>query len=68
MLAIAVVLGVLIALFVRANWVRPVPGVVCVLFGVLLAGGPAGPPIRDAVPAAQRARGMAAIKRVAGSR
>jgi hypothetical protein len=42
-LALSVVLGALIALFVRAKWVRPAPGVVCVLFGVLVAAGPAGP-------------------------
>jgi hypothetical protein len=49
LLAIAVVLGALIVLFVKARWVRPAPGLVCVLFGVLLAAGPAGPPIQDAV-------------------
>jgi hypothetical protein len=49
LLAIAVVLGALIVLFVKARWVRPAPGLVCVLFGVLLAAGPAGPPVQDAV-------------------
>jgi hypothetical protein len=49
LLAIAVVFGALIALFMKAKWVRPAPGLVCVLFGVLLAAGPAGPPIQNAV-------------------
>ncbi|WP_028660385.1 hypothetical protein [Nocardioides insulae] len=49
LLAIAVVLGALIALFVKAKWVRPMSGLVCILFGVLLAAGPAGPPIQSAV-------------------
>lgn len=49
LLALAVVLGLLIALFVKAKWVRPVPGLVCVAFGVLLAAGPAGPPFLTAL-------------------
>jgi hypothetical protein len=49
LLAIAVVLGVLIALFVKAGWVKTAPGIVCVLFGVLVASGPAGPPIESAL-------------------
>ena len=46
-LALSVVLGALIALFINAKWVRPAPGVVCVLFGVLLASGPVGPPLQS---------------------
>jgi hypothetical protein len=46
-LALSVVLAALIALFVKAKWVRPVPGVVCILFGVLVASGPAGPPLQS---------------------
>lgn len=46
-LALSVVLGVLIALFIKAKWVRPIPGVACVLFGVLVASGPAGPPLQS---------------------
>jgi hypothetical protein len=49
LVAIAVVLGLLIVLFMKAKWVRPVPGMVCVLFGVLLAAGPAGPPLQNFV-------------------
>jgi hypothetical protein len=49
LLALAVLLGLLIALFVKAKWVRPVPGLVCVAFGVLLSAGPAGPPILRAL-------------------
>jgi hypothetical protein len=48
-LALGVVFGLLITLFVKAKWVRPVPGVVCIAFGVLLAAGPAGPPIMTAI-------------------
>jgi hypothetical protein len=48
-LALGVVLGLLIALFGKAKWVRPVPGLVCIAFGVLLAAGPAGPPIMTAL-------------------
>jgi hypothetical protein len=48
-LALGVVLGLLIALFMKAKWVRPVPGLVCIAFGVLLAAGPAGPPIVTAL-------------------
>lgn len=46
-LALSLVLGALIALFVKAKWVRPVPGAVCVLFGVLVASGPVGPPLQS---------------------
>jgi len=46
LVAIAVVLGFLIVLFMKARWVQPIPGIVCVLFGVLLAAGPAGPPLQ----------------------
>ena len=49
LLAIAVVLGVLIAMFMKAKWVRPGAGVVCIAFRVLLAAGPAGPPITSAL-------------------
>jgi hypothetical protein len=49
LIAIAVILGFLIVLFVKAKWVHPLPGVVCVLFGVLLAAGPVGPPLQDFV-------------------
>lgn len=49
LLALGVVLGLLIALFVKAKWVRPVPGLVCIAFGVLLAAGPAGQPILTAL-------------------
>jgi len=49
LVAIAVVLGVLIVLFMKARWVQPIPGIVCVLFGVLLAAGPAGPPLQSFV-------------------
>jgi len=49
LLAIAVVLGALIVLFMKAKWVRPGSGLVCIVFGVLLAAGPAGPPIQGAV-------------------
>ncbi len=49
LLAVAVVLGVLIVLFVKAGWVKPAPGIVCVLFGVLVASGPAGPRIQSAL-------------------
>lgn len=49
LLAIAVVLGALIALFMKAGWVKPAPGLVCVAFGVLVAAGPAGPPILSAL-------------------
>jgi hypothetical protein len=48
-LALGVVLGLLIALFMKAKWVRPVPGLVCIAFGVLLAAGPAGRPIVTAL-------------------
>ena len=48
-LALGVVLGLLIALFVRAKWVRPVPGLVCIAFGVILAAGPVGPPVMTAL-------------------
>ena len=44
--AVAVVLGVFIVLFMRARWVQPLPGVVCVVFGMLLAAGPIGPPVQ----------------------
>lgn len=46
LVAIAVVLGFLMVLFMKARWVQPIPGLVCVLFGVLLAAGPAGPPLQ----------------------
>lgn len=46
-LALSVVLGAMIALFVKAKWVRPIPGVVCILFGVLVAAGPAGAPLQE---------------------
>lgn len=46
-LALSVVLGAMIALFVKAKWVRPIPGVVCILFGVLVAAGPAGGPLQE---------------------
>lgn len=49
LVAIAVVLGLLIVLFVKAKWVQPIPGLVCVLFGVLLAAGPVGPPLQGYV-------------------
>ena len=48
-LALGIVLGLLIALFVKAKWVRPVPGLVCIAFGVVLATGPAGQPIMTAL-------------------
>lgn len=47
LVAISVVLGLLIVLFMKARWVQPLPGLVCVLFGVLLAAGPVGPPLQD---------------------
>lgn len=46
-LALSLVLGALIALFMKANWVRPLPGLVCVLFGVMVAAGPAGPALES---------------------
>lgn len=46
-LALSLMLGALIALFMKAGWVRPVPGVVCVLLGVLVASGPVGPPLQS---------------------
>jgi len=49
LVAVAVVLGALIVLFVKAKWVHAGPGVVCVLFGVLLAAGPVGPPVQNAL-------------------
>lgn len=49
LVAIAVVLGVLLALFMKAKWVQPVPGLLCVLFGVVLAAGPVGPPLQGFV-------------------
>ena len=48
-LALGVVLGLLIVLFMRAKWVRPVPGLVCIAFGVILAAGPVGPPVMTAL-------------------
>jgi hypothetical protein len=49
LVAVAVVLGFLMVLFVKAKWVHPLPGLVCVLFGVLLAAGPVGPPLQGFV-------------------
>jgi hypothetical protein len=49
LLAIAVVLGAGIVLSLKAGWVKPGAGLVCVLFGVLVASGPAGPPIQSAL-------------------
>lgn len=47
LLAVAVVLGVAIAVCWKARWVSPVAGLACVMFGVVLAAGPAGPPIQS---------------------
>jgi hypothetical protein len=49
LIAVAVILGLLIVLFVKAKWVHPLPGLACVLFGVLLAAGPVGPPLQEFV-------------------
>jgi hypothetical protein len=49
LLAIAVVLGAGIVLSLKAGWVKPGAGLVCVLFGVLLASGPAGQPLEGAL-------------------
>ena len=49
LVAIAVVLGLLIALFFKAKWVQPAPGRVCILFGIVVAAGPVGPPIQGLV-------------------
>lgn len=49
LLAVAVVLGVVLGVCLKAGWVNPGGGLVCVLFGVVLAAGPVGPPVQDAM-------------------
>jgi len=48
LLAVAVVLAVVIGVCWKARWVNPAAGLACVLFGVVIAAGPVGPPLQSA--------------------
>jgi hypothetical protein len=50
--ATGLVLGALVLLLVKTKWVRPSGALLCVVFGVVLANGPAGPTIGQALHSA----------------
>ena len=43
--ATAVVFGLLVLMGLKANWVRPIGAVVCVIFGLVLGASAAGPAV-----------------------
>jgi hypothetical protein len=47
--ATGLVLGALVVLLMKTKWVRPSGALVCVVFGVVLAAGPAGPTVSQAL-------------------
>jgi hypothetical protein len=47
--ATGLVLGVLVLVLLKTKWVKPSGALVCVVFGVVLANGPAGPSVGQAL-------------------
>ena len=45
--ATAIILGLLVMIALKANWVRPGGAMVCVVFGVVIGASAAGPLIND---------------------
>lgn len=45
--AAAIVLGLVVVGFIRTRWLRPSGAVVCVVFGLVLGGTPAGPVVNS---------------------
>lgn len=47
--ATGLVLGALLLVLLKTKWVRPSGALLCVVFGVVLANGPAGPTVGEAL-------------------
>ncbi|HET7735065.1 MAG TPA: hypothetical protein VFK52_03760 [Nocardioidaceae bacterium] len=47
--AVGLVLGALVLALLKTKWVKPSGAIICIVFGVVLAGGPAGPAVGDAL-------------------
>lgn len=47
--AVGIVLGALVLMLLKTKWVKPSGALVCIVFGVVLAAGPAGPAVGDAL-------------------